>query len=99
MAILLISGISKAQVSANNNKSTINTEFKMSSIQRIKRLYETDRRVLNKRNMGLLQDLVSGDYVGAQGEKGPADLKKHLLNLLKLFLTSNGRLRTLSAKR
>jgi len=84
LAILLISGISKAQVRDNNNKGTINRGVEMSAIQRnkevIRQLLEES---LNKRNMGLLQDLVSGDYVGAQGEKGPAAFEGTLAGLIK----------------
>jgi len=83
-AILLISGMSKAQVSDGNNKSNVNKEFKMSAIQKnkevIRQLLEES---LNKRNMGLLQDLVSGDYVGAQGKKGPAAFEGTLVGLIK----------------
>src|SRR5882672_11313511 len=83
-AILLISGMSKAQVSDGNNKSNVNKEFKMSAIQKnkevVRKLIEES---LNKRNMALLQDLVSGDYVGAQGEKGPAGLGESLGELIK----------------
>ena len=84
LAILLISGISKAQVSHNNNNGTISMEFKMSAIQRnkevVRKLIEES---LNKRNMGLLQDLVSEDFVGAQGEKGPAGLEGAIGELIK----------------
>jgi steroid delta-isomerase-like uncharacterized protein len=84
LAILLISGISNAQVTENNHRSTINTESKMSAIQRnkevIRKLIEES---LNKRNMGLLQELVSENFVGAQGEKGPAGLEEAIGELIK----------------
>ncbi len=56
----------------------------MSAIQKNKEVIrQLIEESLNKRNTGLLQDLVSGDYVGAQGKKGPAAFEGTLVGLIK----------------
>ena len=83
-AILLINGIANAQGTQNIN--TKNKESKMSTIQRnkevVQKLYD---ECLNKRNIALLQTLISEDYTGVQGDKGPAGFEKPLVALLKAF--------------
>jgi predicted ester cyclase/heme-degrading monooxygenase HmoA len=58
----------------------------MSTIQRnkevISKLYE---QVLNKRNMGLLPGIVTEDYTGVQGKKGPAAFEEPIAALIRAF--------------
>ncbi len=58
----------------------------MSIIQRnkevIRKLYEQS---LNKRNLGLLRDLVSEAYVGIRGAKGVAGFEEPVVALIKAF--------------
>lgn len=86
LAILLTAGISNAQSANNNNKNIKNKEASMSTIQRnkevIRELYEQS---LNKRNMRLLQDLISEDYTGVQGKKGAAAFEEPIAPLIKAF--------------
>jgi predicted ester cyclase/heme-degrading monooxygenase HmoA len=80
-ALLLIAGISQAQGINNNTKIK-----KMSTVEKnktvIRRLYEQS---LNKRNMALLKDLVSEDYVGFQGLKGAEGFEKPIAPLMEAF--------------
>lgn len=48
----------------------------------IKDLYE---KCLNKRNMNMLQDLISEDFIGINGAKGPAAFKAPIAGLIKAF--------------
>jgi predicted ester cyclase len=83
--ILLINGIAKAQESSHYNNPK-NKELTMSPVQRNKdvilKLYE---QCLNKRNMELLQNLISEDYIGLQGVKGAAGFNKTITSLIKAF--------------
>lgn len=85
LVVLLIPGITRAQATSNINQSTKNKEVIM-SIQRNKevigKLYE---QVLNKKNMALLQELISEDFVSASGKKGAAAFGEPLAPLLKAF--------------
>ena len=71
---------------AQIKENTKNKEVIMSAIQSnkevIRKLYEQS---LNKRNMGLLQELISPDYVGIRGIKGTAGFEEPILPLLKAF--------------
>lgn len=82
---LLIAGVSDAQT-IHYNKSTKNKEVIMSTAQRnkevIRKLYEQS---LNKRNLELLNDLVSEDFVGIRGEKGAAAFQEPVVALMKAF--------------
>src|SRR5258708_560845 len=86
LAIWLIPGISNAQVTDKINQSAKKKEFTMSVIQRnrevIRKLYE---ECLNKKNMGLLPDLISADYVGVRGEKGAAAFEAPVAGLIQAF--------------
>ena len=48
----------------------------------IRRLFED---ALNKRNMGLLTELVSADYTSSDGDKGAAAMEKTFRGLIKAF--------------
>jgi steroid delta-isomerase-like uncharacterized protein len=84
LAILLISGLSTAQNSTT--KSTKNKEVIMSATQHnkeiVRKLYEQS---LNKRNLELLHNLVSEDYVGVRGIKGAAGFQEPVIPLIKAF--------------
>jgi predicted ester cyclase/heme-degrading monooxygenase HmoA len=75
-----------AQTMNTIKKNTQNQEAVMSTIQRnkdvIRNVYE---QALNKRNMDLLPELVSEDYVGIGGEKGVAGFKSPILALITAF--------------
>jgi predicted ester cyclase/heme-degrading monooxygenase HmoA len=85
LTILLITGTSQAQ-SFNVKDTTKSKEAIMSTIQSnkeiIRKLYE---EALNKRNLELLKDLISGDYVGIRGEKGVAAFEEPVVALIKAF--------------
>jgi predicted ester cyclase len=80
-ALLLMAGIAQAQGINNNTKIK-----KMSTVEKnktvIHRLYDQS---LNKRNMALLKDLVSEDYVGFQGLKGAEGFEKPITPLMEAF--------------
>ena len=83
-AMLLMYGLCNAQATHNINENTKNKEVNMSTIQKnkevIRKLYE---QCLNKRNMELLQDFVSEDYIGIGGEKGAAAFEVPVAALIK----------------
>jgi len=83
---LLIPGISNAQAANNSNGKTKNKEFNMSASQKnkeiIRNLYEQS---LNKRNMSLLNDFISEDFVGIKGVKGAAGFEAPVIALIKAF--------------
>src|SRR5258708_38325091 len=89
LAIWLIRGISNAQVTDKINQSAKKKEFTMSVIQRnrevIRKLYE---ECLNKKNMGLLPDLISADYFGVGGVKGVAAFEAPVVGLTQGFSDS-----------
>jgi predicted ester cyclase/heme-degrading monooxygenase HmoA len=86
LAILLIPAVSSAQSANNINKSTKNKEVIMSATQHnkevVRKLYEQS---LNKRNLELLRDLVSEDYVGVRGIKGAAGFQEPVVPVIKGF--------------
>ncbi|MBT1696204.1 ester cyclase [Fulvivirgaceae bacterium PWU4] len=86
LAVLLIPGASHAQATSNSNKSTKNKEVIMSDIQRNKEaignLYE---RVLNKKDMKLLPQFVSEDYIATSGKKGAVAFEEPLTPLFRAF--------------
>ena len=45
----------------------------------VQRLYD---QALNKHNMALLKDMVSDDFVGVRGAKGPAAFEAPLVDLI-----------------
>ena len=83
-AMLLMHGMCNAQTTHNINENTKNKEVIMFAIEKnkevIRTLYE---QALNKRNMGLLQDFVSEDYVGIGGEKGATAFEAPVAALIK----------------
>lgn len=85
LALLLIPRVSDAQATTKN-KHTKNKEVIMTAIQGnkevIRNLYEES---LNKRNMALLRELISPDYVGVRGVKGAAGFEEPIVPLLKAF--------------
>jgi steroid delta-isomerase-like uncharacterized protein len=84
--MLLVPRLSGAQATNNINENTKNKEDKMSvsksNKEVIQKLYE---QCLNKRNMGLLRDLISGDYAGIRGVKGVAGFEEPIVVLIKAF--------------
>lgn len=84
LAMLLMSGMCNAQTTDKINENTKNKEVIMSAIQRnkevVRKLYE---QALNKRNLALLQEFVSEDYVGIGGEKGAAAFEVPVAALFK----------------
>jgi len=84
LTIWLMPRLSNAQ--SINNKNTKSKEVNMSANQKnkevIRELYEQS---LNKRNMGLLQDLISADYTGIQGKKGADAFETPVVPLIKAF--------------
>jgi len=80
-ALLATAGISNAQTIHNNQKKET-----MSTIQRneaiVRRVYEQS---LNQRNFELLNELVSDEYPGFQGVKGPKGFEKPIEGLVKAF--------------
>lgn len=85
LVLLLIPRVSDAQATTKN-KHTKNKEVIMTAIQGnkevIRNLYEES---LNKRNMALLRELISPDYVGVRGVKGAAGFEEPIVPLLKAF--------------
>lgn len=85
LAILLIPRMSDAQTK-HKNDTIKNEEVIMSTIQSnkeiIRKLYEQS---LNERNMELLSELVSEDYVGIRGIKGVAGFEEPIAPLMKAF--------------
>ncbi len=80
LAILLIPGFAPAQAVNNNINTTKNKEDKMQSNKEIvRKVYE---QALNKRNMALLQELISTDFTGFQGLKGPAGFEAPVMPLI-----------------
>jgi steroid delta-isomerase-like uncharacterized protein len=85
-AILVIPWMSYAQANRKTSQNTKTEESKMMTVQKnretVQRLYD---QALNKRNMALLKDIVSDDFVGARGSKGPAAFEEPLVDLIKGF--------------
>jgi steroid delta-isomerase-like uncharacterized protein len=83
LAILLNSVAINAQVHRNHEK-TKNMEATMTDTQTnmetVRKLYEES---LNKRNLQLLEDLISEDYVGISGTKGVAGFKEPVAAVMK----------------
>jgi steroid delta-isomerase-like uncharacterized protein len=84
--ILLTPGIGNTQSTNNNNQRTKNKEVNMSTAQNnkevVRKIYD---QALNTRNMNLLKELVSDDYVGLRGEKGAAAFEAPVAPLIKAF--------------
>lgn len=83
---LLIPGMSNAQDANIKKENVKKQEVNMSTIQKNKevivKLYE---QALNKRNMGLLHNLISAQYVSIDGAGGVPGFEKPILALLKAF--------------
>jgi predicted ester cyclase len=79
--LLMAAGISNTQAIPNNQKK----EF-MSTIQRneaiVRSVYEQS---LNKRNFDLLHELISAEYPGFQGIRGPEGFEKPIDGLIQAF--------------
>lgn len=71
LAILLVSSAANAQNKGNNNKRTVTMESVKDETQKnkeaLRKLYEEG---LNKRNMDVVKELISDEYIGVNGEKG-----------------------------
>lgn len=84
-ALLLAAVQGAAQGKANHNEKTKTTTM-MSSIQNnkavIRKIYE---EALNKRNIALLQQLISEEYTGIDGSRGAAGFQGPVLGVIKAF--------------
>jgi predicted ester cyclase len=84
--MLLIPVLSNAQISNKSKKNTKNKEAEMSVSQKnkevIRKLYEES---LNKKDLELLADIISNDYVGVCGQKGAAAFQEPIVALFKAF--------------
>jgi len=84
-AFLLISGLTYAQTK-NKNENTKNMEVTMNTTQQnkevIRKIYD---EALNKRNLTLLKDIVSNDFVGVRGIKGAAGMEAAVEPLVSAF--------------
>ncbi|GAA0533996.1 ester cyclase [Chitinophaga japonensis] len=84
LTAILLPGITAAQETSHINNRTKIKEDKMTTAQQnkeiVRAVYE---QCLNKRNTALLQDYVSPDYTGAQGEKGPEGFMTQVAPILQ----------------
>jgi steroid delta-isomerase-like uncharacterized protein len=85
--LLLYPGISNSQHSTSSKKSenSINTTMTntiLSNKEVVRTIYE---EALNKRNLSLLQELVSTEYTGINGRKGVAAFEEPIVQLIKSF--------------
>jgi len=80
-AILLMAGVSQAQGIDNNPKNKkMSTNKKNEEV--VRRLYEQS---LNKKDLALLKDLISENYIGFQGLKGAEGFVKPVAPLIEAF--------------
>lgn len=83
LAMLLVHASSGAQSAKTINQNIKNQEITMSTIQKnkevVRKVYE---EALNKRNMDLLDDLISDQYVGPTGETGPNAFKEPVSSVI-----------------
>jgi len=84
MIIGLMPGPRRAQHNTKRNKNTM--EVNMSNNERnketVRKLFE---EVFNNRKTQLLADLISDDYVGPRGEKGPSGFQAQIGGLVAAF--------------
>lgn len=85
LAMLLIPGVSKAQLN-EDHKTVKQKEFDMNTAQNnkevVRKIYEES---MNKRNLELLKEIISENYTGAQGIKGPAGFEATITSLIQSF--------------
>ncbi|HTJ48040.1 MAG TPA: ester cyclase [Cyclobacteriaceae bacterium] len=86
-ALLLNIGLLNAQsVKKNNLNQTITNEVTMAATQKnkevVRNIYE---QAFNKRNLQLLQNYISDDYIGIKGTKGAAGFQEPAAALIKAF--------------
>lgn len=85
LAILLIPGVTKAQLN-EDHKNVKQKELDMNNAQNnkevVRKIYE---QAMNKRNLGLLKEIISEDYTGVQGIKGPAGFEATVTSLIQSF--------------
>lgn len=90
LAILLIPVMAGAQRSSKSKTETKGKEETMSLNERnketVRKLYEQS---LNRKNLELLHDFVSEDYVGAYGKKGTDGFREPVDALIKAFPDAN----------
>ena len=83
LIVLLASEMLYAQSTPKINDNSKNKEVNMSTIEKnkevIRKLYEES---LNLRNMELLRDVISDDYIGIQGEKGAVAFQKPVASVI-----------------
>lgn len=86
LAILLQPGIASTQSPTTDNKLIKTKEGNMIAIQSnkevIRKLFE---ECLNKKDLGLLRELISENYINAQGEKGAAGFERPVGELIQAF--------------
>lgn len=81
LAILLIPGVSKAQLkNVKQKEADMNTAQNNKEV--VRSIYEQS---MNKRNLGLLKEIISEDYTGATGVKGPAGFEATITSLIHSF--------------
>lgn len=84
--LLLTAVLCTAQGTTNHNQKTKTTTNTMSSIQSnkevIRKIYE---EALNKRDIALLQQLISEEYTGIDGSKGPVGFQGPAMGVIKAF--------------
>lgn len=88
LSAIMLSAVTRTGAQAGNAKqhNTKNKEYMKTIMQSnkevIRALYE---QALNPRNMKLLQELVSEDYTGVGGQKGPAGLEQPVTGVISAF--------------
>jgi len=80
LAILLIPGVANAQLTVKQKASGMNTTA--NNKETVRTIYE---QAMNKRNLALLKEIISEDYTGAQGIKGPAGFEATITSLVQSF--------------
>jgi predicted ester cyclase len=85
LAILLIPGVINARLH-EHHKTEKQKESDMNTAQNnkevVKKIYE---QAMNKRNLRLLKEIISEDYMGVQGIKGPAGFEATITALVHSF--------------
>lgn len=95
--ILLVENPAGAQ-STNTNKTQNKTNTMTSTEQNkamVRTIYE---QALNKRNFGLLKELISSDFTGIRGMKGPEAFEEPVAGVIKAVPDAQWSIETLMAE-